>query len=351
MVTGDQAATASYIAGQVGILQEGDEVLSGRELVELSDEELTRRLDRTAVFARVTPADKLRIVRAFQAEGEVVAVFGDGVNDAPALKQSHIGVVMGQRGTQVAKEAGDLILQDDRLATIVGAVEGGRVIFRNLRKFVVYLLSCNISEVMIVLAASLVRMPMPLKPLQILWLNMVTDVFPALALGMERYAGDVMAEKPRPRSEPFIGPSQYRSIIAFGSLMAVTVLSAFLVALWMLRLPEAEAITVAFFSLALSQLFFVVSVKADRGLCDRRALFSNRYVWLSIVGCGLLLVAVGFVPGLRTVLNVEALSVAGWLTVVCASLVPVVVGLCLSTVRALLRGKRGERRTKKGMST
>jgi len=337
MVTGDQAATASYIAAQVGILEEGDEVLSGRELVELSDEELIRRLARTTVFARVTPADKLRIVRAFQAEGEVVAVFGDGVNDAPALKQAHIGVVMGQRGTQVAKEAGDLILQDDRLATIVGAIEGGRVIFRNLRKFVVYLLSCNISEVMIVLAASLVRMPMPLKPLQILWLNMVTDVFPALALGMERYAGDAMAEKPRPRDEPFLGPSQYRSIIAFGSLMAVTVLSAFLVALWVLRLPEAEAITVAFFSLALSQLFFVVSVKADRGLCDRRALFSNRYVWLSIVGCGLLLVAAGFLPGLRTVLHTEALSGAGWLTVLCASLVPVVVGLAMSTVRALRR--------------
>jgi len=337
MVTGDQAPTASYIAEQVGILKEGAEVVSGRELAELSDEELTARLDRTAVFARVTPADKLRIVRAFQAEGEVVAVFGDGVNDAPALKQAHIGVVMGIRGTQVAKEAGDLILQDDRLPTIVSAVEGGRVIFRNLRKFVVYLLSCNLSEVMVILAASLVPMPMPLKPLQILWLNMVTDVFPALALGMERYAGDVMAEKPRPSSDPCIGPSQYRTIVGFGGLMAATVLGVFLLSLWGLRLPEKEAVTVAFFSLALSQLFFVVSIKADRGLCDLRALFSNPYVWLSVVGCGLLLVAAGFLPGLRTVLHVAPLSAAGWLAVVSASLVPVTVGLILGTVRGLRR--------------
>ncbi|MCK4300895.1 MAG: cation-transporting P-type ATPase, partial [Planctomycetes bacterium] len=307
MVTGDLAATGAYVAREVGILREGEEVISGRELAELSDEELRRRLPRTSVFARVTPADKLRIVRAFQEEGEVVAVFGDGVNDAPALKQADIGVVMGQRGTQVAKEAGDLILQDDRLPTIVSAVEGGRVIFRNLRKFVVYLLSCNIAEVMLILAASLIRMPMPLKPLQILWLNLVTDVFPALALGMERYAGNVMAEEPRPAWEPFLGRTQYRGILGYGSLIAVCTLGAFMGARWWLGLGLGESITVAFFSLALAQVFFVLKVKAERGLRDPRGIFTNKWVWLSVGWCGVLSVGSVFVPGLKQVLRVEML--------------------------------------------
>ncbi len=334
MVTGDLAATGAYVAREVGILREGEEVISGRELAELSDEELRRRLPRTSVFARVTPADKLRIVRAFQEEGEVVAVFGDGVNDAPALKQADIGVVMGQRGTQVAKEAGDLILQDDRLPTIVSAVEGGRVIFRNLRKFVVYLLSCNIAEVMLILAASLIRMPMPLKPLQILWLNLVTDVFPALALGMERYPGNVMAEKPRPAWEPFLGRTQYRAILGYGSLIAVCVLGAFMGAQWWLGLGLGVSITVAFFSLALAQVFFVLKVKAERGLRDPRGIFTNKWVWLSIGWCGVLSVGSVFVPGLKQVLRVEMLPLAGWLLVLVASLIPVVVGLSVNTVLA-----------------
>ncbi len=292
------------------------------------------------MFARVTPADKLRIVRAFQEEGEVVAVFGDGVNDAPALKQADIGVVMGQRGTQVAKEAGDLILQDDRLPTIVSAVEGGRVIFRNLRKFVVYLLSCNIAEVMLILAASLIRMPMPLKPLQILWLNIVTDVFPALALGMERYAGNVMAEKPRPAWEPFLGRTQYRAILGYGSLIAVCTLGAFMGAQWWLGLGLGESITVAFFSLALAQVFFVLKVKAERGLRDPRGLFTNKWVWLSIGWCGVLSVGSVFVPGLKQVLRVEMLPLAGWLLVLVASLIPVLVGLGVNTVLASPAGPK-----------
>jgi len=331
MVTGDLAATGAYVAREVGILREGDEVIGGRELAELSDEALLERMPRTSVFARVTPADKLRIVRAFQEEGEVVAVFGDGVNDAPALKQADIGVVMGQRGTQVAKEAGDLILQDDRLVTIVSAVEGGRIIFGNLRKFVVYLLSCNIAEVMLILAASLLGLPMPLKPLQILWLNLVTDVFPALALGMERYAGDVMAQRPRPRSEPFLGGRQYAFILGYGSLISLCVLGAFVMARRSFGLELDVSVSVAFYSLALAQLFFVLSVKADRGFRDPRAFFTNKWIWLSVVWCSLLSVGAVFVPGLREVLRVKMLPPVGWLVVVVASVIPTVVGLMVNT--------------------
>jgi len=323
-----------YVARQVGIAGEADEVLSGRDLARLSEEEFQERAARAAVFARVTPTDKLRIVRALQAQGEVVAVFGDGVNDAPALKQADIGVVMGIRGTQVAKEAGDLILQDDRLGTIVSAVEGGRVIFRNLRLFVLYLLACNLSEVAVILVASLIRMPMPLKPLQILWVNLVTDVFPALALGREHHPGEVMREPARPRHEPFLGRPQYRFIFFYGSVMTVAVLAAYFFALKELPLTHTQATTVAFFSLSLAQLFFVPTVKASRGLRDRRALLSNGYVWLSILGCTLLVVTLPFIPVLRTALNVEDPGRAGWLLTLAASLVTGVVGLTVNTLKA-----------------
>jgi Ca2+-transporting ATPase len=190
-------------------------------------------------------------------------------------------------------------------------------------------------------------MPMPLKPLQILWLNLVTDVFPALALGMERYAGDVMDQRPRPRSEPFLGRRQYLNVLGYGSLIALTVLVAFMGARRMFG-PEKtdEAVSVAFYSLALAQLFFVLSVKSDRGLLDLRGLFTNKWVWLSVLWCTLLSVGVVFVPGLKDVLRVKMLPAAGWQVVAVASVIPFLVGFLVDTLVAASTG-RGRRRSQR----
>ena len=192
MLTGDQRATAAAIGRELNLFTEGQSIVDGRELDSLSDGELSSRLLNVAAFSRITPEHKLRLVAAFQARGDIVAMLGDGVNDAPALRKADIGVAMGIRGTDVAKEAAAIVLQDDRFDTIAAAVEEGRIIFDNIRKFVFYLFSCNVAEVLVLLFAALAGLPMPLMPLQILWLNMVTDTFPALALALEPGDANVM---------------------------------------------------------------------------------------------------------------------------------------------------------------
>ena len=197
MITGDQAVTAEAVARQLGLLRPGDELVNGTELASLSAEELGERVARVAAFSRTSPAQKLRIVDALQARGEIVAMLGDGVNDAPALKRADIGVAMGGRGTDVAKETAAVVLQDDRFETVAAAVEEGRVIYDNIRKFIFYLFSCNLAEVLVLFLAAAAGLPLPLTPLQILWLNLITDVFPALALALEPAEPDVMERPPR----------------------------------------------------------------------------------------------------------------------------------------------------------
>lgn len=204
MITGDQAITAQAVARDLGLLGEGDQTMHGGELPGVSEDELTERVARVAAFSRVSPADELRIVKAYQRRGDIVGMLGDGVNDAAALKRADIGVAMGLRGTDVAKETADLVLQDDRFETIGVAVEDGRVIFDNIRKFIFYLFSCNVSEVATLLLAGLIGMPLPLLPLQILWLNLITDVFPTLigmgleSVGCDDTAGFLPKKWPRP---------------------------------------------------------------------------------------------------------------------------------------------------------
>ena len=201
MLTGDQRATAAAVGRELNLLSEGQSIIDGRELDALSEADLTARLSEIAAFSRITPQHKLRLVQALQARGDIVAMLGDGVNDAPALRKADIGVAMGIRGTDVAKEAASIVLQDDRFETVTAAVEEGRIIFDNIRKFVFYLFSCNVAEVLVLLFAALGGLPMPLMPLQILWLNMVTDTFPALALALEPGDADVMARPPRNPAE------------------------------------------------------------------------------------------------------------------------------------------------------
>ena len=229
MVTGDQPVTALGIARDVGIVDAGSEdVIHGARIRPphlLSRDERERML-RARVFARVSPRQKLDLIELHQKAGHIVAMTGDGVNDAPALEAADIGVAMGLRGTQVAREAADMVLQDDAFATIVHAVREGRGIFANIRTFVLYLMSCNVSEVMVVGLAALLGATLPILPLQILFLNLVTDVFPALALGVGPGSPDLMTRRPRPANERILTRAHWRAVMVYGVLMSASVLGA-----------------------------------------------------------------------------------------------------------------------------
>ncbi len=229
MLTGDQRATAEAVGRELGLLTGGHTIVDGRELDAMSDSELDTRLPQIAAFSRITPEHKLRLVEALQAQGEVVAMLGDGVNDAPALRRADVGVAMGTRGTDVAKEAAAIVLQDDRFETISAAVEEGRVIFDNIRKFVFYLFSCNVAEVFVFLLAALAGLPIPLLPLQVLWLNIVTDTFPALALALEPGDATVMDRPPRDPAETLLSRQFFTSVFFYALLITLATLAAIIV--------------------------------------------------------------------------------------------------------------------------
>ncbi|RJP74655.1 MAG: cation-transporting P-type ATPase [Candidatus Abyssobacteria bacterium SURF_17] len=333
MVTGDQPVTARNIAIAVGLVDDGEvAVLHGKDLKspdELSEEE-RRKLLAASIFARVSPKQKLDLIALYQKNGSIVAMTGDGVNDAPALKKADIGVAMGLRGTQVAREAADMILKDDAFSTIVAAVEQGRVIFGNIRKFVVYLLSCNVSEIMTVSLAALANAPLPLLPLQILFLNLVTDVFPALALGMGEGEPGIMKQPPRDPKEPILKRRHWRAIGGYSFVITLSVLGALALALSWLKMDTSRAVTVSFLTLAFAQIWHVFNM-SDRGSgLVKSSIIRNPYVWGAIAICvGLLLLAV-YVPGLAHVLKVANPGSKGWILALGMSLIPLVIGQLLS---------------------
>ncbi|MEG1850217.1 MAG: cation-translocating P-type ATPase, partial [Oscillospiraceae bacterium] len=256
MITGDHAATARAIAAQLDILRKEDLVITGQQLDAMSDPALRDACARAAVFARVTPAHKLRIVRAFKARGAIVAMTGDGVNDAPALKEANIGVAMGVNGTDVTREAAQVILLDDNFATLVAAIEEGRVIYQNIRRFLRYLLSCNLGEVLTMFVGMLMGMPVILTPIQLLLVNLVTDGLPAIALGLEPADGDVMREKPRDADESIFSGGLMGRIGFRGALIGLTTLGVF--SLFSSSGASLEtARTGALMTLILTQLFHV----------------------------------------------------------------------------------------------
>jgi Ca2+-transporting ATPase len=329
MITGDQAVTAEAIARELGLLRDGDVTLGGRELAELSDEQLSERVGSVGAFSRVTPEDKLRIVLAYQQNGEIVGMLGDGVNDAAALKRADIGVAMGKRGTDVAKETADVVLQDDRFETIAAAVEDGRVIFDNIRKFIFYLFSCNVSEVLTLLITGLAGMPLPLLPLQILWLNLVTDVLPALALAMEPPEPGVMQRPPRDPVRAILSRAFVATVGTYSALITSATLGVFIFGLHVREVELGHAVTMAFMTLALAQLFHVVNARSPERILFTRRMGGNPWVVAALVVTIGLQVAAVYAPVLSDVLGTHPLGWADWGIVLGASLMPLAIGQLL----------------------
>jgi Ca2+-transporting ATPase len=340
MVTGDQRLTAERIADDLGLRSPGDSILDGSEIDRLSDRELGDRVPGAAGYSRVSPEAKLRIISAYQARGEVVAMLGDGVNDAAALRKADIGVAMGRRGTDMAKEAADLILEDDQFPTIAAAVEEGRVVFDNIRKFVFYLFSCNLAEILVLLGAGVAGFPAPLLPLQILWLNLLTDTVPALALAVEPPEADVMRQPPRDPSEAILSSRLARPIIGYALLISLCTLAAFAWGLAQDPLSLGHAGTLAFMTLALAQIFHLGNARSTSPVLRPGRALSNRYALAAVlVTLGLQVLAVGLDP-LARVLSLSPLTGGDWLVVLGLALVPAGVGQALKSLRAG-RGSRG----------
>ena len=313
MVTGDHKETAEAIAREIGILRPAGLVLTGPEIEKLSDTELASKADKLQVCCRVSPQHKTRIVDAMKARGHVVAMTGDGVNDAPALKRANIGVAMGITGTDVSKQTADMVLTDDNFASIVAAIEQGRIIYSNIRKFVYFLLACNVGEILIIFGAMLVGMPIPLRPVHLLWLNLVSDGAPALALGMEKGDPDTMKYPPRPPKEPVINRDMAIGIGVIALVDAIAILAVFYLGLQ--RYPDhlAAAQTVAFVTLCVSELVRAFTARSEYHSLFFIGVFSNRWmVWA--VGASLVLVLmVVYVPFLQPFFDTVPLTLNDWL--------------------------------------
>jgi Ca2+-transporting ATPase len=333
MLTGDHTDTAEAIARDAK-LGDGDlTVVRGDELADLDvdevDEAMRRHILGADVFARVSPATKLMLVGLYQQAGHVVAMTGDGVNDAPALKKADIGIAMGRRGTEVAREAAHMVLKDDAFGTIIEAMRQGRVIFANIRKFVVYLMSCNVSELLVVGLAVGIGLPSPLLPLQILFLNLVTDVFPAFALGLGKGDDEVMRQPPRNPAEAIVDRPRWILIGFLGAAITLSTLGAFWLALFWLQLPAPGAVTVAFLTLALAQLWNVFNVRDPAGGLVRNDVTRNPYVWGALVLCLGLIAAALWQPGLSGVLSLPDPGMAGLTLAAVMSLLPLALGQIL----------------------
>ncbi|MGB7160127.1 MAG: cation-translocating P-type ATPase [Tepidisphaeraceae bacterium] len=338
MITGDHPDTAGAIAQELRIMREGQRVLVGADLDQTSDAELIAGVEQIPVYARVTAAHKLRIVKAWRQRGQVVAMTGDGVNDAPAIKAANVGVAMGITGTDVTREAADMVLTDDNFASIVNAVEEGRTIYDNIRKFVHYLLATNAGEVLLMFGATLVGWPAPLVAIQILWVNLVTDALPAMALGVEPPEPDVMERPPRPPTERVITPRRGLLILFHGSLNAIVAAVAFYTVYRGREANLPAARTAAFCTIALAQLMFSFGCRSERYTLPQLGLFSNPWLLGAIVLSALLQLAVVTVPILQPLFKVVPIAFAWeWLLIVALSLTPVTFVEMAKHVRERLR--------------
>jgi P-type Ca2+ transporter type 2C len=346
MITGDQQATAAEIARQLGIDRDAQghplRTVHARELAGLSPQGWLEIVREAAVFARVSPEHKLELVGALQRLGHVVAMTGDGVNDAPALRKADIGIAMGIRGTEIAKEAAAMVITDDNFATIVGAVEQGRIVVHNIRRFIHYLFSCNFGELLTVFTAIMIGWPLPLGVLQILWLNLITDIFPAMALALEPSAPDVMKWRPRDPREPLISLPFGWQIVWQGALLAGCTLATFAIGMrWHgdTGVGLRHAITIAFMTLAIAQVLHAFSARSQTRSAFTARLFTNRWLWAATLVCVLLQLAAVEVPWLRAVLHTTSLAAADWGLIAAGAATPVAV---IELLKLIGRGRRSE---------
>ena len=334
MLTGDQRATASAVGRELNLVDDDHGIVDARELDRLSEAQLAARLEDVSGFSRITPEHKLMLVRALQARGDIVAMLGDGVNDAPALRQADVGVAMGVRGTDVAKEAAAIVLQDDRFATVVAAVEEGRVIFDNIRKFVFYLFSCNLAEILVLFVAAVSGLPVPLLPLQILWLNMVTDTFPALALALEPGDDQVMNRPPRDPQEALLSRRFLLRVAFYGLLITAATVAAYALSLGD---GEDKARTIAFMTLAFAQILHLGNARSDDAVLQPVRVVANPFALAAVaVSVMLQFVAVGYAP-LANVLRVSSLDLGDWALVLAIAAIPAVAGQAIKIVTAKRR--------------
>ncbi|WP_240840047.1 cation-transporting P-type ATPase [Acidaminobacter sp. JC074] len=331
MITGDHITTASAIAKQLGIIQTSDETLKGSKINDYNDEDFKEKVKSTSVFARVSPEHKVRIVETVKSNGDVAAMTGDGVNDAPALKRADIGIAMGITGTDVSKEAADMILTDDNFASIVDAVEEGRIIYSNIRKFVGFLLSCNIGEILIIFIAMLAGWPVPLVPIQLLWINLITDSFPAFALGLEKGEKDIMDKKPRDPSEPIVDKTM-KIALAFQSIgLTVAVLTSYRLGFLMAGDVSSElqltiARTFSFTTLIIGEMLRAFSAKSEYVSVFKMKIFDNKYLNYSVFGAIVLLLIVVYLPFLQPIFSTATLSLNQLGLAVGLGIVPLLFG-------------------------
>ncbi|WP_136667955.1 cation-translocating P-type ATPase [Flavobacterium sp. H122] len=340
MITGDHPETANYIARELKISDLNNAVI-GKEMLpyEVLNDEDKQNWVKTSVFARVTPSQKLDLVTVLQEKGNIVGMTGDGVNDAPALKKADIGIAMGKRGTQVAQEASDMILKNDAFSSIVGAVKQGRVIFKNIQKFVIYLLSCNMSELLVVSLAALSNLHFQLIPLQILFINLITDVLPALALGVSNGNNFVMKEKPRDPSEPLLKIKQWKAVWIYAAIISICTLGAVFVSHYFVHTRKdfdpKLCNNILFFTLIACQLLHVFNMASVKSSFFRSEVFRNKYVWYALLASILIMVSIFYIPLAGHALEIQEFKFIDWIVVIVSAIVFLLVIQFLKRVKVI----------------
>ncbi|MDD6345307.1 MAG: cation-translocating P-type ATPase [Oscillospiraceae bacterium] len=334
MITGDHKVTASAIAKQIGILKDMSEAVEGSELDSLSDEQLRDFVVDKSVYARVSPEHKIRIVKAWQERGNVVSMTGDGVNDAPALKQADIGVAMGITGTEVSKDAASMVLADDNFATIVKAVKNGRNIYANIKRSIQFLLSGNTAGILVVLFASVFAMPVPFAPVHLLFINLLTDSLPAISLGLEPHSDSVMKEKPRPVNQSILTKSFLLSIVSEGLIIALSAILCFMIGL---KTSDEAGMTMAFASICLSRLIHGFNCKSDKPVLFTKKFLDNKFLFGAFALGLILLSTVLFIPALSGIFKVVSLTGIQILTVAGTSLATLILIQLLKLLKSALK--------------
>jgi len=332
MITGDHKNTAFAIAFQLGIADRIEQTITGQEIDELSDLQFADKINNYKIFARVSPEHKVKIVRALKLQGNIVSMTGDGVNDAPSLNTADIGVAMGITGTDVAKGASDMILTDDNFSTIVSAIEQGRNIYNNIKKSVIFLITCNLGEVITIFVALIIGWKSPLIATQLLWINLITDSLPAIALGMDPGSPDVMKEKPRPSKESFFANGAGMHVLLGGVLIGIITITAYIFGYYEKgytpfdkQVPEnviEYSRTIAFMVLVISQLFYSLAFRHERKSIFRIGIFSNKYlVGAIVIGLSLQMIVIG-VPAIKDAFHLQMLDIRAWGIIVAMGLTP-----------------------------